>query len=324
MLFSHRIVKSWQILVITLVMGTMIFVQLPFDTRIMKEFQNTGHTIASGILAGVVLTLIKNIDLNKKLTIKLHYIVAIVIAMLCGIFVEIFQLVIGRDAEVKDVVRNMIGVISIIGVYASFDKNLIEILGKKKYSARRITILIISIFLLLSGMVPLYNLSIAYFQRNKAFPVLLDFQSGWSRYFYSLNKTLLVDLRLEDIIQNSKNIYKKRVVFLPGEYSGINYQEPVSDWSEWSYITFYIYIKNEPQMFIGLRINDKNHNNFYEDRYNKKIILNKGANIVRISLLDIKNSPKNRKMDMTSIQSMILFSMHRDQKEIIMSNIILE
>ena len=53
---------------------------------------------------------------------------------------------------------------------------------------------------------------------------------------------------------------------------------------------------------LNIRVHDREHNDAYTDRFNELFSLNAGAHELRISLSDLRNAPRGRKMDMSDIE----------------------
>ena len=74
------------------------------------------------------------------------------------------------------------------------------------------------------------------------------------------------------------------------------------------YFSFSIYSENTEVVNIELRINDKKHNNNYNDRFNRTFSIKSGNNNISIPLEDIAKAPESRFMDMQNMYLIVLFS----------------
>jgi len=323
MSFNNRIKVTSLVIIITIIISSLIFIQLPFESELGKELQNTGHIVASGILAIIFLRLIKQLATKQRRKTLILYFSALVAAMLCGVLVELVQIYTDRDADINDVYRNIIGIVSFLVIYASFDGNFTFFNSIHCLLRKRIVFFISGVLILFIGAIPLINIIIAYWQRHNAFPVIIDFDSKWSSKFYYLNNATIEVGEKGDM--SKSRLYTTGLIFRKGEYSGINIFETVENWSSRSFLAFDVFLESSAPLVIYLRIHDKQHNNEVTDRFNLKEALRQGDNTIRISLSDIQHGPLYRELDMASVDGLVLFVKDvKTERKILLSNITLE
>jgi hypothetical protein len=93
-----------------------------------------------------------------------------------------------------------------------------------------------------------------------------------------------------------------------GQFSGLYLKHFIGDWASYEVLTFEIWASTSG--FITFKIYDVEHEFHFatEDRFNKRIQLNNGWNTISINLLDVRNAPLTRAMDMQNIRHLGLFS----------------
>jgi hypothetical protein len=305
-------------------LAIVTLVQLPWNTMLWSEIQNTGHTFAFGLLALVALAFLRSSGISTSDRPLRDYLAAFAFCLVAGIAVELVQFKIGGDADPVDVLRDAVGIISFLGFYAVLDPRLAQY-WKRKGGIWRTGATTLSLLLLLAGLLPLIGLSTAYLQRDRAFPVLIDFEAGWPMDFISTPNASLstVPAPSEWHMHNESRV--GRLILHPAQYPGLALLEPVTDWSGYAYLSFHIYSENPEAITLILRIHDRRHNYRFDDRFNTKLTIAPGDNAFRIPLEKIRSAPRNRKMDMKAIVNLMIFAVEPDQAlQFYLSNIRLE
>jgi hypothetical protein len=314
------------ILSLTFIVGLLIviLVELPGNSIFWQEAQNSGHILVFGLLSLVALFILRSIRWFKEHNHTWTYLGAAMLSLLAGIIVEFIQLSVGRDAEILDVLNDVVGILSFLGIYTFVDPAL-KTFRSKEGGRFFLGIFGISILLLLIGITPLINLTISYYQRDNAFPKLIDFSKRWPLAFISTQDATLQIAEAPEQWQQSGQEHVGKLTLYSAQYPGIALKEPVSDWSSYSYLTFYIYADTTQLIKLSLRINDRQHNQQYDDRFNTSLNIAQGKNQFRISLNDVRNGPNDRELDLHAIEKLVLFSVKSDQAvQFYLSNFYLE
>jgi VanZ family protein len=288
------------------------FVDLPGNTKLIRELQNTGHTFAFGILAFVLLKVLRGFDSFENLNGKYQYIFIFVICLFAGILIELFQLYVHRDADVFDVARDVAGIIAFLGANTLADKNLITY---KKTTGKKLKIIgvTVSVVVLILALLPLARLTIIYIQRYQSFPVLADFKSGWINEFLTPNHSDLKIVNAPDDWMGKTREMVARIILYPAQYPGLEFYEPQPDWTGYTNLNFKIFSRHSVPISLILRIHDIKHNNQYTDRFNRTISIKPGETTVRIPLTEIKSAPERREMEMSQIDGLIVFVAQLDK-----------
>ena len=211
---------------------------------------------------------------------------------------EFGQLLTDRDPSVYDVMRDLIGIIAGLGIYAGIDPRMKPLWGKLRRGLQSGTV-ILSCILFAASLFPLVRLAIASVQRNDAFPVIIDFEAGWSKPFLQLQHAILTPAAENQL---------SRLVLKPARYPGVSMVEPCPDWSAFESLTFVIHSSQPHPFQLVLRIHDKLHNQDHADRFNRTLMVRHGENRFRIPLAEIRNAPVGRELDMARITGLTLFA----------------
>ena len=278
----------------------LFFLPLPEDTLWWRQAANSGHVIVFLLLS---LVLSRYLGYPARFKTRGQSYAAIILAgMLLGVGVELIQYHTGREASALDLLTNLLGLISGLCLVEAFRLN-----EGSEYRRVRFLLFVTGLTLIIVCIMPLLLLSVSYIERNKAFPVIADFDAHWTAAFTRFNKTSLVAKAEHE--PDGMN----RVRFEPTEYPGISIVEPVSDWTEYDRLVVTLYSNNDHVIRVTLRVHDVVHNQSHSDRYNISLAVGPGMNMYEILLKDVEQAPSKRKMDMTSISGLILFASDQEK-----------
>jgi len=297
-------VSAWKLayrsLIFFCILG-LFFLPLPENSLWWREAANSGHVIVFLLLSLVISSYL---GYQARFATRMQSYAAIILAgMLIGIGVEFIQYHTGREASALDLLVNFLGLISGLCLVEAF-----RLIGRPKYRRVSFVLVITSLSLIAVCIMPLMLLSVSYIERNKAFPVIADFDSHWTAAFTRFNKVSLV---AKDEHEPPDGI--RRVRFEPTEYPGISIVEPVSDWTEYDRLVVALYSNNDHMISVTVRIHDVVHNQSHSDRYNISLAVEPGMNMYKILLKDVEQAPLNRAMDMTAIAGLTLFANSLDK-----------
>lgn len=274
--------------------------QLPDQTLLWRELQNTGHILVFGALALLTLCSLRSTASAGRQHPLRIYLVAGSITLLSGIAVEAVQAVTGGDADVYDIVRDAIGILIVLLASAGFDAAIVR--------PPRFVLLGIATALAIAGSWPITSLAMAYYQRAQAFPVIFAPAADWQSHFIHLKQARLDRTHDASTCAAASMTTAQATLRLePVRYAGISIIEPEPDWHDRDFLLLDVYSTKPAPVELTLRIHDARHNQDYSDRYNRVLKLAPGANRFRIPLADVRNAPAGRRMDMTRIAGVMLF-----------------
>jgi hypothetical protein len=230
---------------------------------------------------------------------------AVVLLMLVlGVTTELVQGLLGRDAELDDVVSDVVGSLGASGVWI-----LLQLRTSRERAARagRLVAVLVCIATFGYWIHPIVTCAAAYWQRAARFPVLAQFNS--QRDFYFL-RSGGAEFRIVTTPGSTGGAADTGldVDLDHGRWPGITLFEPAPDWL--GYRTLAIDLSNPGSRTLALhvRVNDRAHNDEFDDRFNDSLSLAPGMRTTyRISLEKIASSPHGRRMDMGRVAAIILF-----------------
>jgi hypothetical protein len=299
---SYRVIAQGSLFIAILAVVT--FVDLPGDNRLMGEMQNTAHTFVFGLLSLLALALIRHTPSLRNSGTLFHYLAAGTLCLMAGIGIELIQAMIHRDADIWDVVRDGAGIVAFLGFYSLGERSSA---GTQAFKLR-LLIAGASLLILVAAMIPAARISYAYIERERAFPLLLDFTSSCYHHFLSTHhaQVTVVTAPREWVQAAGQSV--ARVTLHPGRYPGIEVADLHPDWTGFAVLSMKLYSPQNMPFPLVIRIHDRQHNFALSDRFNRRLTIMPGENIVRIPLRAIQTAPRQRKMDMQAIKAIILFA----------------
>ena len=103
----------------------------------------------------------------------------------------------------------------------------------------------------------------------------------------------------------------------PSLYPGFNPFTKISDWRPFKLLCFDIYNPAEKEVRVTVRIDDRQDNTEYEDRYNQGFVLKRGMNHIKINMDSLVTSGTKRKMDTDKIYK-FLFFIHKPAEKVVL------
>jgi hypothetical protein len=163
---------------------------------------------------------------------------------------------------------------------------------------------IISVALIFIAGVPFYTALADEWLSRSRFPVINSFENRVETTSWIENGT-----RIERLKQpGGKSSYSAKITLLPGEYPGLCKENFIGNWKAHNVFAIDVFLPGDNAFPITIRINDRNHNEEFNDRFNRSFSLRPGWNPIRINLCDIENAPQGRRMDMTAISRICIFA----------------
>lgn len=293
-------------LLIMSIASLVLFGDVPFDTKFWRLLFNYGHTPAFG-LAAITMARVISI-LLPTLSRSRQYFLAGGLVWALGVFVELAQAVIGRDAELEDVARNSLGIVGVLGLVALWEKSSPIRAGvSRQYRA---TVSIVVICLLLLPALPVAGWVAVMITRHLQLPVLVDFSSYSGRAL-----CLTRDARLRIVSapgawpeRSGDKVAEITFVASPDEdYPQFEIVEPHPDWSVYRELVIPVFNPAQVPLRLRVRTDDWWHNQLPQDRYTGQFRVPPGASTLVIPLDSIRFAPQGRQTDLTRMRNILLF-----------------
>ena len=212
-----------------------------------------------------------------------------------GGIVELIQPYFGRSGSWGDLGIDLVG--GLLGIM--FLAPVRRSLGRRHLVCGQIAVVAIAAIFFCGPVVTLWDMR----QGSRQFPVLSDFES-----------------RLETRRWSSGEIHKGiarhgesslRVLLTRQKYAGTTLKRSFGDWRGYSTFAFSLYNPDPDSLRITVSIRDQEHfvrGGQYHDRFNRAFTMEQGWNDVAIPVSDIENAPSARKLDLSRLSEVVIFT----------------
>lgn len=299
-------VVTWIILVVVLALiVASVKLQLSQDSRLWGEVQNAAHMPYFGVLALALLIFSRRALRSRINNQYYHYMIALLGAGFIGLAGEVFQIVGPRDADVVDLLRDLAGAVSFLGLYMVFDPVMKA--GRTRWpKAGRKAIVATAVLIWAVVVSPVAVWAGATAWRNAEFPKICTFESWWPMRFVGTRGSTLRIVPAPRGWAEAEGSKVGQLTFRSGRYPGLFIYEPFPDWRGYHALRIEVFSAKDTPREVTVRIEDSQHNDEYSDRYTGRFIIDPGANSIEIPLADIESAPQTRKLDLASIKEIRL------------------
>ena len=289
----NKYFSLWLIGFLLLIASILFFIGGPdyYSSRSLKHLWDIGHILYFALLT---ILLLRWHFVSRRALIW-QWLIILTITLTVGVSIELLQLGSVRTPDIGDVLRDLAGSLLVL----SFGP-LATTLKLRLYVQSCITVLTLVLIWPLTKSI--IDETIAWDQ----FPLLSNFETP-----FEINRWSGNDLSVESkpAISDSKLL---KLHLTTKKYSGVTLKYFNGNWASARFLKISLYNPDATELRVTFRINDRQHNDGleeYEDRYNRSFNLTPGWNQIKIDLYEVKNSPSNRKMDMTHIRGFGFFAM---------------
>lgn len=290
---------------IVAILAFLDLARLPGHNHMWREITDFGHTPLFGVLSLIILGFFTLILGDSKTNRVYLYLAAFVTTTILGVITELLQIVGPRDADLWDIVRNIEGAASFLALYVFVDRRVVKGTGILTKFRKHISIAGIIIFIL--SLVPTILWGATYFKRNALYPRIIVFDSSLFFRFLDTNYARLkaVDPPKEFASAVGEKVGKLTVY--PGDYCGFEMEEPFPNWFHAHILEFNVYVPKDTTFSLSIRIDDKEHNLEFTDRYTGAFMLHQGENKISIPVGEIERAPETRHADIRNIDYIFVF-----------------
>lgn len=222
--------------------------------------------------------------------------VAFMVCALLAVSTEAVQAFLGRDASLSDLAADLAGA----------TVALLAFLAVRLKGTQRVAVALSSLLLFSWTLSPMLLVSRAILDRNARFPVIFSGDAIREEMFLSGEKMLIgVDWDAE------RGRIFTRLSFLADSSSKLEFRDLSSDWLGRSSLIIEAYVDGADPVELSIRVNDSLHRigaQHYDDRFNAELRFSAGWNEIEIPLRSIASAPSNRRMDLSKVDAIVLFT----------------
>ena len=286
-------------------LSLVVFAKLPYGVEFLHVLQKTAHPVTFGLVSLLILSMLRETSVSSGSAAR-SYIFGFVATVGLGAAAEIAQFFVHRDPAVLDVFRDALGAGTALGGQAWIESR--RCAGRCLIRKRIVPqILVVSGIAVIFG--PLVWCTAAYANRDLHFPVVAQFESPLDLYFVGLNVHGLRRIPAPSAFASAADPTVLEVPLGSEPWPGVAIVEPYPDWTHKSVLAIDLTNPTEAAAAITVRINDRQHNQEFSDRFNREFIVPpQSRKVLRIPLTEIASAPRGRRMDMAHIAHIGLFS----------------
>ncbi|MCA9148813.1 MAG: VanZ family protein [Planctomycetales bacterium] len=300
---------------LALLLGAILVLGLkPSHTtsQLADTIQTCGHFAFFGLLAVLTAVCLPAVVPNWRRHAARSYAAGFAFSVLIGSTLEGLQaLTPTRTPSWDDLIQDAFGALAGVSLLALVDRATPD-----RGMPRRLLIAALPTFLvmLVLGGLPLGLCLLDYYQRNQAFPQLHVFNDAWSGRFLWKDESVEVTPSAPPAGWPGDAGHDIADVLIPvGEkYPGVGFSEPVPNWNGYDAFAFDC-LNAGDAVTMAMRIHDFAHNDDMNDRYNRVLEIAPGFQTIRIAITEIQTAPRNRHLDITSIEGFKLFALKPTQ-----------
>jgi VanZ family protein len=292
-------------LVTIVVVAVVSFAPAPQASRFDGDLHDFGHVLVFGVM-GLMLSRTLRRAFTPAPRRRLVTLASLAAGLVFGYGTEYAQGFLGGTPSWGDVARDMLG--CAVGSCAAFALERSATPGARRvfWTAALLGIVV--------GGGSLATTLLDYRARDALFPVLLDSAEPNSRSFVAaFDSTLRVEPVPDDLRPLDANLAARgtpaiRVPLDRGNWPGLTLTEPVRDWRGWRALVIELANPTDAPLRIEVRVNDRLHDNRFEDRYNRGVELPaRSRGRFEFPLAEIERAPQGRRMDLTDIAKLVIF-----------------
>ena len=305
-----RAARTLQLALVAGLLSLVVFANMPGTIRFFYLLQKLAHPVVFGTVAMLVLSLLRPAWRHRTLML---YLAAFLVTVALGAATEILQMFTHRDPAVRDVLRDALGAATALAAWAAAAEPALAV-GMAKGTRRAA----LAVALLGAGTMsaPMMSGLLAYAHRDRAFPVLAEFDSWLDEYFLGSLDNPSTDadpagprrVMQPARFASTQGEHALSVPLRAAQWTGVTLDEPYPDWRGRTVLLVDLTNPSPTAIDLTLRIHDRGHNQRYEDRFNRTLPLPAAARTVfRVPVGDIEAAPRGRRMDLQHIAGIVIF-----------------
>ena len=257
---------------------------------LLKDVWNFGHIIFFAVLMLLVQTFRPLVHWQSWLWVTL-------LVLGVGVAIEFVQHFVGRESSLDDVLHDLFGLW--LGLFWGQKPT------RTVWALRGLSLLLVTP----AFWLVIYS-AMADIVMREQFPQVNSFESRFELAQVRANTRQIKTQQVNSL--HTHGAYGLQVELSTQKYAGVSLFGPYGDWSGYQFLRMDFYNPDTEPLELVLKISDADHDrheNRFDDRFNRKLVLMQGWNQVQIDLNDVRSAPLNREMHMNKITGMAVFVM---------------
>jgi hypothetical protein len=284
---------------------TVIFAQVPGQDLWAAELTNFAHGPAFAVLTVLLFKMVSERSTRHSSVLR-DYAVVVCIALALGALVELLQGILGRDASLGDLLRDVQGTLAATGFLVMVDPKLHGSVG-----LRRVRLAGLWLGLAGTAMIlwPPIVSSLAHLDRNRCFPALADFERPTSLHFvHPLGGATIRWTRLPPAFAGpAQQTRALRVDAVGRSWWGLMLREPLPDWRSYERLSLTIANPARETLTLELRVHDHAANDDPDAPFTTILEVPPFAwRTLSVPLADMTSNSEATHVDLAHVQSLML------------------
>ena len=228
----------------------------------------------------------------------------LLLSLLAGYAIEEAQFNDGeRSASIDDLMLDVIGAFVALAFHPKCRLGMVK-------SVQR-SLILVAVVLSAYAFYPVSLLLTDTFWQWRQFPVLLDFSTPLELSRIKGSADYVIAERA------GSDTSALRVTFTEQRHSVFGFSDFPSDWRGYKQLQIFVFNPEAETIDITCRIQDQTHNRRHDDLYRESFTIVSGANNISIDLEKARQSPRGRKLDMSSIDLTFCYTVNLTRKRIL-------
>jgi hypothetical protein len=294
------------ILAVIILLIAVVVVPVPTRSIGIEVLHDFGHGPIFGIVAVAALLWLREHGLGGG--VGAQYALAFASSIGLGALVELIQIPIGRDASWLDVRSDLLGAFGFLALFALVD-------GRVRNVGTRVLAAIAGVAALTVHSLPLVQSTLAYLERNAAFPVLFDARERYDDYFLAYFEATGEHATLPNQYARSAG-EKALLLHLQHHWSPrLTLLEPVPDWRGQKALAFDLTNAASEPLALKIGVRDRDYDARKKDGFVRVVtLLPEQRIVVRIPIEEIESGGLTRRVDVARIGSVVLFDEYAERE----------
>ena len=284
-------------------LALVLFGRLPADGLWAAELSNFAH---GPVFAGVALIAMAGVRRwsRFRFSLTIEYALALAFSLLLGAAVEGVQAVIGRDAELGDLVRDALGALAALGFLAFSERTTPPLAGTSGW--RSAVGVVVGTVATVALLAPLAIVWAAYRERNHQFPILANFERPCMTYFVAtLGEVGARRDRLPPgFARGGRRAMALRITPTGRRWWGVALREPVADWTRFEKLKVVIANPAPTALRIRVRLFDDRHESGEPAPFSTIVTL--APRSVRAAEIALGDARASTGLDLANVRSMMI------------------
>lgn len=292
-------VPWWRLSLVVALALVLFLAPLDFipETTLWKRLGDAMHVPLLALIATGLWMVARRSHTFERSLISSH-----LAAALCAAAIEVLQPFTGRTASPADLLNGLAGIALSAAALSVREE---QRRGRPRKGAWAVLTFVAAATMVLA-LIPAYRAFKLLQQRDRLLPTIAGFEERFEHTFWEPTTEHGASLALS--VSPFGTGQALLVSTVPGQYSGVEYDAQALDISNYSRLALSVYLYGTESIPLQIRIDDDGECKEFQDRFNRSIQLQPGANRVEIAIEEIARGPRDRPLNLRAIQKVIIFT----------------